>query len=60
MLEVETFGPLLVKSDLDGNSLFERNNRIVNQGLTRVHEGLRPPCLARYGETDDRRYELIG
>jgi len=60
VLEVEKFGPLLVESDLDGNSLFERQNRIVNQGLARVYEGLKPPSLARYGETDDRREELIG
>ena len=60
VLEVERFGPLLVESDLDGNSLFERQNRIVNQGLARVYEGLKPPSLARYGETDDRREELIG
>ena len=49
-----------MESDLDGNSLFERNNRIVNQGLARLYEGLKPPSLARYGETDDRRDELIG
>lgn len=60
VLEVEKFGPLLVESDLDGNSLFERNNRIVNQGLARVYEGLKAPSLARFGETDDRRDELIG
>ena len=60
VLEVERFGPLLVESDLDGNSLFERNNRIVNQGLARLYEGLKPPSLSRYGETDDRRDELIG
>lgn len=60
VFEVERFGPLLVESDLDGNSLFERNNRIVNQGLARVYEGLKPPSLGRFGETDDRRDELIG
>lgn len=60
VLEVEKFGPLLVESDLDGNSLFERNNRVVNQGLARVYEGLKPPSLSRYGETDDRKDELIG
>ena len=60
VFEVERFGPLLVESDLDGNSLFERNNAIINQGLARAYEGLKPPSLARYGETDDRRDELIG
>ena len=60
VLEVERFGPLLVESDLEGNSLFERNNRVVNQGLARLYEGLKPPSLARYGETDDRGKEVIG
>jgi L(+)-tartrate dehydratase beta subunit len=60
VLEVEKFGPLLVESDLEGNSLFERNNRIVNQGLGRLYEGLKAPSLSRYGETDDRGEELIG
>lgn len=60
VLEVEKFGPLLVESDLEGNSLFERNNRVVNQGLARLYEGLERPSLARYGETDDRGEELIG
>jgi L(+)-tartrate dehydratase beta subunit len=60
VLEVEKFGPLLVESDLEGNSLFERNNRVVNQGLARLYEGLKAPSLARYGETDDRSEELIG
>ena len=60
VFEVEKFGPLLVESDLDGNSLFERNNKVINQGLARVYEGLKAPSLARFGETDDRRDELIG
>ena len=60
VFEVEKFGPLLVESDLDGNSLFERNNNVINQGLARVYEGLKAPSLARFGETDDRRDELIG
>lgn len=60
VFEVEKFGPLLVESDLDGNSLFERNNKIINQGLARAYEGLKAPSLARFGETDDRRDELIG
>jgi L(+)-tartrate dehydratase beta subunit len=60
VFEVEKFGPLLVESDLDGNSLFERNNKVINQGLALVYEGLKAPSLARFGETDDRRDELIG
>ena len=30
VLTVEKFGPFLVESDLEGNSLFEQQNRIVN------------------------------
>ncbi|MEE8536130.1 MAG: fumarate hydratase C-terminal domain-containing protein [Kiloniellales bacterium] len=59
VLEVERFGPLLVESDLAGNSLFELNNREINAGLDRLYEGLKKPSLARFGETDDRSDELI-
>ncbi len=59
VLEVANFGPLLVDGDLDGNSLFERNNREVNARLGRLYEGLKQPSLARFGETDDRSDELI-
>ncbi len=59
VLEVERFGPLLVESDLAGNSLFERNNREINAGLDRLYEGLKKPGLSRFGETDDRTDELI-
>ncbi|MBO6559772.1 MAG: fumarate hydratase C-terminal domain-containing protein [Nisaea sp.] len=59
VLEVEKFGPLLVESDLQGNSLFERNNREINAGIEKLYEGLKKPSLQRYGETDDREQELI-
>ncbi len=59
VLEVENFGPLLVESDLEGNSLFERNNAAVNAGFDKLYEGLRKPSLSRFGETDDRGEELI-
>lgn len=59
VLEVENFGPFIVDSDLDGNSLFERENQRISQGLARVYEGTRPAILKRYGETDDRSDELI-
>ena len=59
LFEVEKFGPLLVESDLQGNSLFERNNAEINAGLAKLYEGLRPPSLSRFGETDDRSEELI-
>ena len=59
VFEVERFGPFLVDSDLQGNSLFEEQGRLVNENLDRVYAGLRPPALRRYGETDDREEELI-
>jgi len=59
VLEVENFGPLLVESDHEGNSLFEQNNRALGERIERLYDGLRKPSLARYGETDDRKDELI-
>lgn len=59
VLEVENFGPFIVDSDLDGNSLFERENQRISQGLGRAYEGTKPAILKRYGETDDRSDELI-
>jgi len=59
VIEVERFGPLLVDSDVAGNSLFERHNREINAKLGRLYEGLKKPSLSRFGETDDRSDELI-
>ena len=59
VLEVENFGPFLVESDLDGNSLFERENAKIAPGLERHYAGTRPATLRRYGETDDKTKEVI-
>ena len=59
VFRVENFGPLLVESDLQGNSLFEQNNKEINEKIEKLYEGLRPPSLSRYGETDNKRDELI-
>jgi L(+)-tartrate dehydratase beta subunit len=59
VLAVENFGPFICDSDLDGNSLFERENQHISQGLGRVYAGTKPAILKRYGETDDRSGELI-
>lgn len=59
VLEVERFGPFLVESDLQGNSLFERMGRQVNANLDRLYEGLKQPALRRYGETTSRDDEVI-
>jgi L(+)-tartrate dehydratase beta subunit len=59
VIEVENFGPFIVESDLDGNSLFERENAKIAANLEKVYEGTRPAVLKRFGETDDRGEELI-
>ncbi|MBU2582048.1 MAG: fumarate hydratase C-terminal domain-containing protein [Alphaproteobacteria bacterium] len=59
VIEVENFGPFIVESDLQGNSLFERENAKIAKGLDKVYEGTRPAVLKRYGETDDRSDEVI-
>jgi len=59
VFEVENLGPFLVESDLDGNSLFEQHGRLINANLEKLYAGLKAPALSRYGETDDRKDELI-
>jgi len=59
MFEVENFGPFIVDSDLAGNSLFAQQGEMVNQRIAGLYEGLRPPALHRYGETDDRTDEVM-
>ena len=59
VLEVENFGPFLVESDLQGNSLFERSNRETAAGVERLYAGLKKPALSRYGETTAREDEVI-
>ncbi len=59
VLEVESFGPFLVESDLAGNSLFERENAKIAPGLEKLYAGTRPATLRRYGETDDKTQDVI-
>jgi L(+)-tartrate dehydratase beta subunit len=59
VFDVAEFGPFLVESDLQGNSLFERENAKIGGNLPALYEGTRPAILRRYGETDDRSDELI-
>ncbi len=59
MVKVENFGPFIADSDLQGNSLFERENEKVKQGFDKLYEGTKAPALQRYGETDDRSKEVI-
>jgi len=59
VFEVEKFGPFLVESDLKGNSLFEREGRLINERIEHLYDGLRQPALRRYGETTSRNDEVI-
>ena len=59
VLTVENFGPFLVESDLQGNSLFEQQNKIINNQVDLAYKGLRLPALKRYGETTSRDDEVV-
>ena len=59
VFEVREFGPFIVESDLEGNSLFEQQGKLINENLEKAYQGLKAPALSRYGETDDRKDELI-
>ncbi len=59
VLDVENFGPFLVDSDMQGNSLFERENAKIAGTIDRLYEGTRPATLRRYGETDNKTDEVI-
>ena len=59
VFDVENFGPFIVDSDLAGNSLFAQQGEQINKGIDRLYEGLKPPALHRYGETDDRQDEVM-
>lgn len=59
IFRVKNFGPLLVESDLAGNSLFALNNAEINARVEKLYAGLKPPALRRYGETRDKTDEVI-
>ena len=59
VLEAENMGPFIVESDLEGNSLFERENAKISANIEKAYEGTKPATLKRFGETDDRTDELI-
>ena len=59
VMDVENFGPFIVESDLEGNSLFERENAKIAPGLEQLYAGSRPATLRRYGETDNKSDEII-
>ena len=59
MFRVKGFGPFIVDSDLAGNSLFAAHGDKINAGIDALYDGLKPPALHRYGETDNREDELM-
>ena len=59
IFEVKNFGPFIVESDLQGNSLFAQHGEEINAGIQKLYEGLKPPALHRYGETSDRKNEVM-
>jgi len=60
VLKCRNMGPFIVASDSEGRCLFERENDRISEKLGALYDGLPEPTLRRYGETDDRRDELIG
>jgi len=59
VFKVKDFGPFLVDSDLKGNSLFAQQGILVNKNIESLYDGLKEPALHRYGETRDRKDELM-
>ncbi|MEG1679557.1 MAG: fumarate hydratase C-terminal domain-containing protein, partial [Stenotrophomonas sp.] len=59
LFDVENFGPFIVESDLAGNSLFAQHAEVINAGIEKLYEGLKPPALHRYGETSNRQDEVM-
>ena len=59
MFDVKAFGPFIVDSDLEGNSLFAQHNDAIADHINSLYDGLKPPALSRYGETDDRKDEVM-
>lgn len=59
MFDVRDFGPFIVESDLAGNSLFAQHGEQINAGIEKLYAGLKPPALHRYGETSDRKNEVM-
>ena len=60
VFEAQNMGPFMVESDIEGNSLFVRENKKISSNLSKLYEGTKPAVLGRYGETGDRKDEIIG
>jgi len=59
LFEVEDFGPFIVESDIKGNSLFHQHGEQINARIDALYAGLKPPALHRFGETNDRKDEVM-
>lgn len=59
LFRVKHFGPFLVDSNLQGQSLFAEQGDLVNRKIDDLYTGLKEPVLHRYGETKARTDELI-
>lgn len=59
VLDCKNLGPFLVEGDLQGNSLFERENAKIAGNIEKLYEGTRPATLRRFGETNDKTDEVI-
>lgn len=59
VLKCNRMGPFIVASDMNGNCLFERENKKIVGNIERIYEGTKPAILKRYGESDDRADEVI-
>ena len=47
VIEVENFGPFIVESDRQGNSLFERENAKIAANIDAAYDGTKPAVLKR-------------
>lgn len=60
ILEIQNFGPLIVDCDHEGNSLFTKLNKQVDEKLTKAYEGLPELTLKRFGEVTRFEDEVLG
>ena len=59
VIRCKRMGPFIVASDMNGDCLFERENAKIANNIEQVYEGTKPAVMKRYGESDDRRDEVI-
>lgn len=59
VIRCKRMGPFIVASDMNGDCLFERENAKIAETIEQVYKGTKPAVMKRYGESDDRRDEVI-